>query len=66
MFIWIHGGCEVVCDGSGFCASGDPNGEDRPQWKKYAEAFDICRLCSDTRMIPREQLEKYPATFMTG
>lgn len=42
-----------------FCATGDPNGEGRPEWKKYSEDFDICELCNDTHMIPTEELEKY-------
>ena len=42
-----------------FCASGDPNGEGRPVWKKYAEKFDICELCNHTHMIPADQMDKY-------
>ena len=42
-----------------FCASGDPNGEGRPVWKKYAEKFDICELCNHTHMIPAYQMDKY-------
>ena len=42
-----------------FCASGDPNGEGRPHWKKYQEEFDICELCNHTHMIPQEQMDKY-------
>ena len=42
-----------------FCACGDPNGGDRPQWKKYREDFDICELCNRTHMVPREQMDKY-------
>ena len=42
-----------------FCASGDPNGEGRPVWKKYAEKFDIFELCNHTHMIPADQMDKY-------
>ena len=42
-----------------FCASGDPNGEGRPVWKKYAEKFGICELCNHTHMIPADQMDKY-------
>ena len=34
-----------------FCATGDPNGDGRPQWKKYENSFDICELCNNTHMI---------------
>ncbi len=42
-----------------FCATGDPNGQGRPQWKKYTEDFDICELCNDTRMMESERFDKY-------
>ena len=42
-----------------FCATGDPNGGGRPEWKQYGEAFDICELCNHTHMIPAEEQEKY-------
>lgn len=42
-----------------FAATGDPNGDGRPQWKKYEDAFDVCELCNSTHMIPQEQLAKY-------
>lgn len=42
-----------------FCATGDPNGGGRPEWKQYAGDFDICELCNDTHMIPAEEQEKY-------
>lgn len=42
-----------------FCASGDPNGDGRPLWEKYAKDYDICRLGNATQMIPEEELEKY-------
>lgn len=42
-----------------FCASGDPNGGGRPEWKPYAAAFDVCELCNDTRMLDDAAQEKY-------
>ncbi|MBR4952976.1 MAG: carboxylesterase family protein [Oscillospiraceae bacterium] len=42
-----------------FCATGDPNGDSRPEWKKYAEDFDICELSNNTHMIDEEQFAKY-------
>lgn len=42
-----------------FCATGDPNGGERPAWKKYAEDFDICELCNNTRMMEDERFDKY-------
>ncbi len=42
-----------------FCANGDPNGGDRPLWKKYAEDFDICELCNNTHMLEGERFDKY-------
>lgn len=44
---------------SAFCASGDPNGEGRPEWKKYAAEFDVCELSNDTHMMDEAQQEKY-------
>ena len=42
-----------------FAATGNPNGEGLPQWKKYEEAFDIINLNNNTAMIPEEEQEKY-------
>ena len=42
-----------------FCATGDPNGENRPQWKKYEAAFDVCELSNNTQMIDKTLQEKY-------
>ena len=44
---------------SSFAASGDPNGEGRPQWKQYGEAFDVMELCNRSHMFTPEQREKY-------
>ena len=37
----------------------DPNGGERPEWKKYAEDFDICELCNNTRMMEDDRFDKY-------
>jgi len=42
-----------------FCATGDPNGDGRPEWKKYVERYNVCELCNDTHMIPEELFAKY-------
>ena len=42
-----------------FCATGDPNGGDRPTWKKYAKDYDICELCNNTRMMEDDRFDKY-------
>ena len=42
-----------------YAATGDPNGEGRPEWKKYAESFDIINLNNNTAMMPKEQQDKY-------
>ena len=42
-----------------FCASGDPNGGGRPEWKMYTRDFDICNLQNDTHMFAEAELEKY-------
>ena len=42
-----------------FVATGDPNGDGRPEWKLYNKSFDVCELCNHTHMIPDEQLAKY-------
>ena len=44
---------------SEFAASGDPNGEGRPVWKKYEGEFDICDLGNNTHMLSPEEQEKY-------
>ena len=40
-------------------ATGDPNGDGRPAWKKYADKFDIINLNNNTAMIPAEDQAKY-------
>jgi para-nitrobenzyl esterase len=42
-----------------FAATGDPNGEGRPEWKKYEKSFDIINLNNSSAMMPEEQQEKY-------
>ena len=42
-----------------FAATGDPNGDGRPEWKKYSESFDIAELNNHTAMIPKDRQEKY-------
>jgi len=42
-----------------FCATGDPNGGGRPEWKKYVESYNVCELCNNTHMIPEELFAKY-------
>ena len=42
-----------------FCASGDPNGEGRPEWKRYAAPFDVCELGNETHMFTAGQQERY-------
>jgi len=42
-----------------FAASGDPNGDGRPEWKPYREDFDICNLQNATHMLSAEEQEKY-------
>ncbi len=42
-----------------FAATGDPNGEGRPAWKKYADNFDIINLNNNTAMIPADEQAKY-------
>ena len=42
-----------------FAASGDPNGEGRPQWDPYTSAFDVCELGNNTHMLTEQQQEKY-------
>ena len=42
-----------------FAATGDPNFEGAPVWKKYEKSFDINDLDNDTHMIPEEQQAKY-------
>lgn len=42
-----------------FCATGNPNGSDRPQWKKYAEDFDVCELCNNTHMMEASRFDRY-------
>ncbi len=44
---------------SEFAASGDPNGEGRPIWKKYEGEFDICNLGNNTHMLTPDEQEKY-------
>ena len=42
-----------------FAATGDPNGDQRPEWKKYSENFDIINLNNHSKMIEKEDQEKY-------
>ena len=42
-----------------FCASGDPNGEGRPAWKRYEKEFDVCDLGNHAHMFTEEEQEKY-------
>ena len=42
-----------------FAATGDPNGDGRPVWKKYSDKFDIINLNNNTAMIPAEEQAKY-------
>ena len=42
-----------------FAASGDPNGEGRPEWKPYEGEFAICDLGNQTHMLSEEEQEKY-------
>ena len=42
-----------------FAASGDPNGEGRPLWKRFENEFDICDLGNQTHMLSAEEQEKY-------
>ncbi len=42
-----------------FAATGDPNGDERPAWKQYADSFDIMELNNHSAMIPAEQQDKY-------
>lgn len=42
-----------------FAATGNPNGENLPQWKKYTEKFDIINLNNKSAMIDKDTQEKY-------
>ena len=42
-----------------FSANGDPNGPALPEWKKYAEDFDVINLNNNTAMMPKDQQDKY-------
>ena len=42
-----------------FCATGDPNGEGRPEWKQFEADFDVIELCNGTHMFTPEQQAKY-------
>lgn len=42
-----------------FCATGNPNGEGRPEWKQFEDDFEIILLGNETRMISDDEKEKY-------
>lgn len=42
-----------------FCATGNPNGEGRPEWKQFEDNFEIILLGNETRMISDDEKEKY-------
>ena len=42
-----------------FAATGDPNGEGMPEWKKYEKSFDIINLNNNSGMMDKAQQEKY-------
>ena len=42
-----------------FAASGDPNGEGRPEWKRYENEFDVIILGNDTHMMTLDEQEKF-------
>ena len=42
-----------------FAATGNPNGDNRPEWKKYAESFDIINLNNNSKMIDKADQDKY-------
>jgi para-nitrobenzyl esterase len=42
-----------------FAATGNPNGEGMPEWKKYEKSFDIINLNNNSGMMDEAQQEKY-------
>lgn len=42
-----------------YAATGDPNGGDRPLWKRYTEDFDVNQLGNDTHMSTEAQMARY-------
>ncbi len=42
-----------------FAANGDPNSEERPDWKQYSEDMDVILLGNETRMMIADEQEKY-------
>ncbi len=44
---------------SQFAAEGNPNGETRPEWKNYQNAFDVMNLGNGAHMFTAEEQEKY-------
>lgn len=42
-----------------FAATGDPNGNGTPEWKKYEGEFDIMDLGNNAHMLTSEEQEKY-------
>ena len=42
-----------------FTATGNPNGEGRPEWKKYSEDFDVINLNNHSAMFDESVMDKY-------
>ena len=42
-----------------FAANGNPNSEERPDWKQYSEDMDVILLGNETRMMTTDEQEKY-------
>ena len=48
-----------------FAASGDPNGEGRPVWKKYEKNFDIINLPSKGEGY-KDKIKKVSVSYLTA